>query len=324
MNDPVSGTRIVETDPSDSTASEFTWQGDGTTTYTTTRGNNGISGANYEGDSNFINDYRPNATDGAFVFDYSTAWTDPKTYSNSSVTQLFYTANVYHDLLYKLGFTEAAGNFETNNNDQGGKGNDAVVLNAQDGRGLNNANFATPVDGQPGRMSMYIWNAEVPNRDASFDASVIIHEYTHGVSTRLTGGPANSNCLNVHESGGMGEGWGDFMSVAIDLKVNDTRASDKPMGPWVSFKPQGIRAFVYSTSLTTNPLTYDWVNTYNGAAVPNVHSTGTVWATMLYEVLWNLVETYGINEQRFPTFDNGVPTDGRFLTMQLVIDGMAL
>lgn len=81
-------------------------------------------------------------------------WTDPKTYSNSSVTQLFYTANTYHDLLYELGFNEAAGNFETNNGNLGGKGSDAVILNAQDGGGTNNANFATPVDGQPGRMSV--------------------------------------------------------------------------------------------------------------------------------------------------------------------------
>jgi hypothetical protein len=57
---------------------------------------------------------------------------------------LFYTANLYHDLLYELGFNEAAGNFETNNNGAEGKGNDAVILNAQDGSGTNNANFATP------------------------------------------------------------------------------------------------------------------------------------------------------------------------------------
>jgi extracellular elastinolytic metalloproteinase len=58
---------------------------------------------------------------------------------------------MYHDLLYNLGFNEAAGNFETNNNGVGGKGSDAVVLNAQDASGTNNANFAPPVDGQPGR-----------------------------------------------------------------------------------------------------------------------------------------------------------------------------
>jgi extracellular elastinolytic metalloproteinase len=46
----------------------------------------------------------------------------PSTYADASVTQLFYTVNTYHDLLYTLGFTEKAGNFETNNNGQGGSG----------------------------------------------------------------------------------------------------------------------------------------------------------------------------------------------------------
>lgn len=56
-----------------------------------------------------------------------------------------------------------------------------------------------------------------------------------------------------------------------------------------------------------------------------VHSVGTVWATFLYEVLWNLIDKYGFNADSKPTFDSdGVPTDGRYLTMKLVVDGMAL
>lgn len=99
---------------------------------------------------------------------------------------------------------EAAGNFETNNNGQGGIGNDAVILNSQDGSGTNNANFATPADGSAPRMRMYIWTYTTPKRDSCFDAGVVIHEYTHGLSNRLTGGPANSACLTTTEAGGMG------------------------------------------------------------------------------------------------------------------------
>lgn len=93
---------------------------------------------------------------------------------------MFYTANVYHDLLHKLGFNEQAGNFEINNNGAGGVGNDFVYLHAQDGSGRNNANFATPPDGRAARMRMYIWNKTTPVRDCAFDAGVVIHEYTHG------------------------------------------------------------------------------------------------------------------------------------------------
>ncbi len=48
-----------------------------------------------------------------------------------------------HDLFYKYGFNEESGNFQENNLGRGGKGNDAVIANAQDGAGYNNANFAT-------------------------------------------------------------------------------------------------------------------------------------------------------------------------------------
>lgn len=195
----------------------------------------------------------------------------------------------------------------------------ANMFAAQDGSGTNNANFATPVDGQAPRMRMYIWDTSSPSRDSSFDAGVVIHEYTHGLSTRLTGGPANSGCLNAVESGGMGEGWGDFFATAIALKVNDTRATNVPMGPWISGKEEGIRKFLYSTSLTTNPMTYTFAN---GQTM--VHYIGTIWCTMLYELLWNLIDKHGINDNVFPTFEGKAPTDGRFLAMQLVLNGMAL
>ncbi|KAL5351664.1 hypothetical protein ACLOAV_003524 [Pseudogymnoascus australis] len=318
-NDPTRGDRVVETDPADKNGSEFTWQGDGETTFTVTKGNNGMAQANFEGDDDFENDYRPDAPGAKFEYPYSPADTDPKKYVDASVTQLFYTANMYHDLLHTLGFNEAAGNFETNNGDAGGKGNDAVILNAQDGSGTNNANFATPPDGQPGVMRMYIWDESTPVRDCSFDAGVVIHEYTHGVSTRLTGGPSNSGCLNVLESGGMGEGWGDFMAIAIHIQKADTREKDYPMGDWIANDPKGIRDYVYSTSLTTNPLTYKSVN-----EMDRVHTIGTVWATTLYEVLWNLIDKHGNTEERKPTFEGKVPTDGRYLTMKLVLDAMAL
>lgn len=48
------------------------------------------------------------------------------------------------------GFTEAAGNFQQFNFERGGEENDAVIANAQDGSGFDNANFMTPPDGQNG------------------------------------------------------------------------------------------------------------------------------------------------------------------------------
>jgi extracellular elastinolytic metalloproteinase len=143
---------------------------------------NAAAQTNPNGGTTWITNYRPQSSTLDFQYDWSTTWATPSTYANASVTQLFYTANVYHDVLYDLGFTEKAGNFETNVNGQGGVGGDFVILNAQDGSGTNNANFATPPDGQSGRMRMFRWTYSTPQRDCAFEAGVVLHEYTHGGS----------------------------------------------------------------------------------------------------------------------------------------------
>lgn len=83
----------------------------------------------------------------------------PTTTGNRAVAvqNLFFLNNVAHDTLYRFGFNEAAGNFQTNNFGKGGSGNDPVQAEAQDGSGTDNANFATPADGQKPRMQMYLW-----------------------------------------------------------------------------------------------------------------------------------------------------------------------
>lgn len=63
-----------------------------------------------------------------------------------------------HDLLYAMGFTEAAGNFQKVNGNTKGVEGDPVICNAQDGSGLNNANFLTPPVGFPISTSHIIAN----------------------------------------------------------------------------------------------------------------------------------------------------------------------
>ncbi|ELU35548.1 fungalysin metallopeptidase (M36) domain-containing protein [Rhizoctonia solani AG-1 IA] len=59
-------------------------------------------------------------------------------YRDLSITQLFYLANMYHDLLYLYGFDEVSGNFQQYNFDKGGAEGDAVIVDAQDSGGFNN------------------------------------------------------------------------------------------------------------------------------------------------------------------------------------------
>jgi extracellular elastinolytic metalloproteinase len=66
--------------------------------------------------------------------------------------------NMIHDVFYRYGFDEEAGNFQANNYGNPGLGNDEVYAQALDGSGTDNANFSTPADGGHGRMQMYVWN----------------------------------------------------------------------------------------------------------------------------------------------------------------------
>ncbi len=153
------------------------------------------------------------------------------------------------------------------------------------------------------------------NRDGDFDAGIIAHEYGHGISNRLTGGPATTGCLSGQEQ--MGEGWSDFMAVVLT-----GRASDDPerrgVGNYALYNDvgrsgPGIRPAPYSTSMTINPATYDTIKT---AAVP--HGVGYTWNSMLWEVYWNLIDKHGFNPDLYDETGAG----GNVLTLQLVMDGM--
>ena len=218
-----SGGRQVVVNPDNAIASPFGWHdtdgvagaesnytvGNNTDAYddrTSTASGSG-SGVNSErafGDTGLVfND--------PFNTDVTAAGTNGSIFA--AVTNLFYWANIIHDVSYLYGFDEAAGNFQENNYGNGGIGGDSVRSEAQDGSGTCNANFSTPADGSKGRMQMYVCNS----RDGDFDNGVIAHEYGHGISTRLTGGASNSGCLNSFSTPEqMGEGWSDFYGFIIN------------------------------------------------------------------------------------------------------------
>ena len=158
MANPSEGSRVLLKDPQKTAYSPNGWHKIGQKSYTTTRGNNGIAQENWDGGADYLNNNRANGgSSHNFSFPYNIKATDPKSYISAATTQLFYTANTYHDLLGSLGFTEQAGNFqEVNKIKSPGLGGDSVQLNAQDGAGYNNANFATPPDGSRPRMVSFM------------------------------------------------------------------------------------------------------------------------------------------------------------------------
>jgi extracellular elastinolytic metalloproteinase len=102
-----------------------------------------------------------NITNGAFTTVHSRT-TAPSTTGNRAVAvqNLFYLNNRIHDVLYAAGFNEAELNFQENNFSRGGAGSDSVNAEAQDGGGIDNANFATPTDGGNPRMQMYLFTGK--------------------------------------------------------------------------------------------------------------------------------------------------------------------
>ncbi|HEY8022064.1 MAG TPA: M36 family metallopeptidase, partial [Thermoanaerobaculia bacterium] len=191
--------------------------------------------------------------------DAGTSPTDTQ-FRRGSVTQLFYDTNWYHDRLYELGFDEGAGNFQTDNFGKGGAAGDPVLAEAQDGSGTDNSNFSTPPDGTSGRMQMFLFDFPTPQRDGSLDATIVLHELTHGTSNRLIG---DGNGLIWDEGGGMGEGWSDFYALSL---LNGTNADDPDaeysVGEYATYQflgltdnyLYGIRRFPYSTNHAVNPL----------------------------------------------------------------------
>ena len=462
VESPSHGTRTMEVGPFNSTASPYGWHDDNGVAgeeYTITRGNNVYA---YE-DVNDNNSpgYSP---DGGATLDFDFPLNlsqNPSTYQDPAITNLFYTCNRIHDILYQYGFDEASGNFQSNNYGNGGAAGDYVLAEAQDGGGTNNANFATPNDGSNPRMQMYLWNnssgtsnlltvntpagiagaytaaeasfgpgvpstpitadfalvddgtstiddgceplinAAVINgkiavlyrgncnfvnkvlnaqdagavavivinnvagapttmggtsaaitipsimisqadgnsivaqmmtgtvngtlvngsgsgtNDGDFDNGIILHEYGHGVSNRLTGGPSNSGCLGNAEQ--MGEGWSDFLSCMLTMDMSVTNPVYRPVGTYaIGEAPNGvgIRPTAYDTSYAINPFTYGDVA--NTAQITQPHGIGFIWATMLWDLNWAFINQYG--------FDANIETGtgGNNMVLQLVMEGMKL
>ncbi|MBK8505235.1 MAG: M36 family metallopeptidase [Saprospiraceae bacterium] len=178
VESPFHGERRIEVSPADVKASPFGWHDvDGLVgaEYLDTRGNNVFAQDDIDGLD--LNEDRPDGG-GSLAFAYDLDFSEAPSHSvEAAVTNLFYWNNINHDVFYHYGFDEAAGNFQINNYDRFGAGNDQIYADAQDGSDRNNARFFVAEDGVPGRMQMYLWNMRV------YDASVRVLKADGSVTT---------------------------------------------------------------------------------------------------------------------------------------------
>ncbi|KAI0822089.1 Fungalysin metallopeptidase-domain-containing protein [Trametes gibbosa] len=299
----------VLTDPQNPAASPDGWHSDGTTTTTTTAGNNVVT---FKGAQTNTTSESSAGLNFVFTQDADQA---PTAQANidAARTNAFYLVNTVHDISYLYGFTEAAFNFQNNNFGNGGKGNDRVTVSVQDSAGIDNADFATPPDGQSGRMRMFLWDHTNPRRDGALENDIVVHENTHGITNRLTGG-GTGRCLQTTEAGGMGEGWSDANAEWTEHK--NATIVDFVLGQYVINDPAGIRSHPYSTDPTVNPLRYSSLQTLS-----EVHDIGEVWANLLHNVYAALVGVHGFSDT---AHTDPTTTGGNTVFLHLFLDALPL
>jgi hypothetical protein len=315
MESPYDGSRTVVTDPADPAASPYGWHdtnGSPGAEYTDTRGNSAFAAVDYS--------YPSGGSGLSFDFPLDvTAY--PSAYTSAAAANAFYWVNMAHDLHYHYGFTEAAGNFQQTNYTGEGLGNDAVQVVVQSSNASNNAYFAPQPDGTAPTLALGLWYYATPTRDSDLESTIILHEYGHGVSTRLVGGPANVDSLNGYQSGGMGEGWGDWWGLMFTQKPTDTKMGSYPIGNYARGQPStggGIRRYPYSFDMSVDPLTYGAYNSSN-----EVHKVGEIWCSVLWDLNWLLIEKYGYSSDVMGGY-HGAGSAGNILALQLVEDSLKL
>jgi extracellular elastinolytic metalloproteinase len=160
---------------------------------------------------------------------------------------------------------------------------------------------------------MYVWTSTNPERDGVFQNDIPIHELTHGITNRMTGG-GTGRCLQTTEAGGMGEGWSDAMADWALLAKSPV--PDFTMATWVVDSPGGIRSAPYSVDHSVNSLMYSTIKQLN-----EVHDIGEVWATTLHGILSRLVDDKGFNADAKTSPDG---EEGNVVFLHLFLDALTL
>lgn len=255
-------------------------------------------------------------------FPYS--WDD--NYQQNAV-QVHTYVNRFHDHLLQppIGFDAASGNFEATT--PGGTDGDPVIAETSDGASINdgyvdddhsnNANMATYPDtghpfGRSPRMQMYLFLAgddpadPMVDGNGGDDASVVYHEYTHGLSSRLITDSEGWAALSAPQSGAMGEAWSDWYAYDYMTAVGDVADSNDTPGELVlaASLTQGRNALRFSaldcpvglrdveSCPAAGGFTYaDYGKVWSGG--PEVHADGEIWAQTLWDLRIALQQAHG-------------------------------
>lgn len=157
--------------------------------------------------------------------------------------------------------------------------------------------------------------------DGDADNGIVTHEFSHGVSGRLTGGPSQSGCLGNAEN--MGEGWSDYFALMMTQNwafstLGDGFGSPRGMGTYAigqSINGSGIRSQKYCTDMMVNNKVY-------ASSIPaESHDRGEIWCAVLWDMTWNIINQVG--SISINLFDANA-TGGNVIAYKLVMEGLKL
>src|SRR5260370_22503617 len=175
---------------------------------------------------------------------------------------------------------------------------------------IENAFFTTRNvnDGSQSMVAMFLSASNQGDffTDGSFDAVVMVHEYTHGVSFRLV-----RQGYNTFQGAAMGEAGSDFCGLEYPLPNGAPPDGFYALSEYFDqdWGAGDIRTRGYSTNMALNPLTY--ANIGQVIPFPEVHADGEIWFEALWEVRAHLIQQFG-------------EAAGRRRVRLLVLDGMKL
>jgi extracellular elastinolytic metalloproteinase len=247
----------------------------------------------------------------------------------ADATQVHWFVSNYHDYLEntpEIGFTTAAGNFE---------GSDPVVAQNMDGANtnsglpnsdhINNANMSTFPDGTSPLMQMYLTNAHGHPASTGMDASVIYHEYTHGLVGRTITDASGAEAVGGAQGGAFNEGTADFYSSdylhSADSGDLETDVAGTPDVILARFTFGALRSKPTDCPVgSADPLCnggphpggYTYADFGHVAGSPEVHADGEIWTQTMWQLRTALIAKHGVT--------NGIAQTRRLLTnaMRLV------
>src|SRR3954464_6846142 len=106
-------------------------------------------------------------------------------------------------------------------------------------------------------------------------------------------------------------------------KPTDAQTDAYPVGTYVKGQTTsgaGIRRYPYSFDMAKDPLT---ISNYNTDSAHEVHNTGEIWATTLWDMNWLLVNKYGYNSNLAQGY-TGAGSAGNILALKRGVGGLQI